>query len=135
MRSGRGPRTRTAGCSRRSPTTGTRKGMAGMPCTAWLSWSGKTAMAYATRWLLALSLVAPVPTVPVQAQGPAPAFTPKDEQIEDLPDGPGRDETFGMCTACHGYKLVSNQGLTRDRWDETLTWMTERHGMPNVQGA
>ena len=92
-------------------------------------------MTYATRWLLALSLVASVPTAPVQAQGPAPAFTPKDEQIEDLPDGPGRDETFGMCTACHGYKLVSNQGMTRDRWDETLTWMTERHGMPDIQGA
>ncbi|HZA94426.1 MAG TPA: hypothetical protein VE420_17520, partial [Gemmatimonadales bacterium] len=71
----------------------------------------------------------------VQAQGAAPAFTPKVEQIEDLPNGPGRDETFGMCTACHGYKLVSNQGMTRDKWDETLTWMTERHGMPDIQGG
>ena len=49
--------------------------------------------------------------------------------------GPGRDETFGLCTACHGYKLVSNQGMTRDRWNETMTWMTERHGMPDTQGA
>ena len=39
-----------------------------------------------------------------------------------------------MCTACHGYKLVSNQGMTRDKWDETLTWMTERHGMPKLEG-
>jgi mono/diheme cytochrome c family protein len=68
-------------------------------------------------------------------QATAPAFTPKDEQIEDLPEGQGRDETFGLCTACHGYRLVSNQGMTRDKWDETMTWMTERHGMPDIQGA
>jgi mono/diheme cytochrome c family protein len=92
-------------------------------------------MTYAAQWLLALALTTSIPAVPALAQGPAPAFTPKDEQIESLPDGPGRDETFGMCTACHAYKLVSNQGMARDRWSETLTWMTERHGMPDIQGA
>jgi mono/diheme cytochrome c family protein len=92
-------------------------------------------MALVTKWLLALSLGASMVAAQVQAQGAPPAFTPKDEQIEDLADGPGRDETFGMCTACHGYKLVSNQGMTRDKWDETLTWMTERHGMPDIQGG
>lgn len=74
-------------------------------------------------------------TASAQAQGSAPTFTPRDERIEDLPAGPGRDETFGMCTACHGYKLVSNQGMSRDNWNETLTWMTERHNMPDIQGA
>jgi mono/diheme cytochrome c family protein len=92
-------------------------------------------MTYAARWLLALALTTSIPAVPVLAQGLAPAFTPKDEQIEFLPDRPGRDETFGMCTACHAYRLVSNQGMTRDRWSETLTWMTERHGMPDIQEA
>jgi mono/diheme cytochrome c family protein len=87
------------------------------------------------RWLLALAASAAVASAQVPAQGPAPAFTPKGERIGDLAEGPGRDETFGLCTACHGYRLVSNQGLTRDKWDETLTWMTERHGMPDIQGA
>jgi mono/diheme cytochrome c family protein len=69
------------------------------------------------------------------AQAPRPAFTPQDERIEDLPDTPGRDETFGLCTACHSYRLVSNQGMSRERWDETMTWMTQRHGMADIQGA
>lgn len=69
----------------------------------------------------------------LQAEGPATTFTPKDERIEDLPVGAGRDETFGMCTACHGYRLVSNQGMSREKWDETLNWMTERHNMPDIQ--
>jgi hypothetical protein len=65
----------------------------------------------------------------------SPAFTPRDERMEDLPAGPGREETFGLCTACHGFRLVSNQGLTREKWDETLTWMTTRHNMPDIEGA
>lgn len=80
---------------------------------------------------LALGLAA----IEAQAQAPSAAFAPKDERIEDLPEGEGRDETFGLCTACHGYRLVSNQGMSRSQWDETLTWMTERHNMPDIRGA
>ena len=70
-----------------------------------------------------------------RAEAQAPAFTPRDERAEDLPAGPGREETFGLCAACHGFRLVSNQGMTREQWDQTLRWMTERHNMPDVQGA
>jgi hypothetical protein len=66
---------------------------------------------------------------------PAAPFSPRDEQVEDLPAGPGRDETFGLCTGCHGFRLVSNQGQTRERWDETLSFMTARHNMPDIQGT
>ncbi|MGA0593753.1 hypothetical protein [Enterovirga sp. CN4-39] len=79
---------------------------------------------------LALGTALAVPDAGAQT-----AFKPQDERLEDLPDTPGRDETFGLCTACHGYRIVSNQGMTRERWDETLTWMTERHNMPDIQGA
>ena len=68
------------------------------------------------------------------AQG-APAYVPRPEEIEDLPAGAGRDETFALCAACHNYKLVSNQGQTRAQWDDTLRWMTERHNMPPIEGA
>lgn len=65
----------------------------------------------------------------------APAFQPRDERVEDLPAGPGRDETFGLCAACHAYRLVSNQGMSRAQWDDTLNFMTSRHNMPDIQGA
>lgn len=108
--------------------------MAATLCIGSPSWWAEI-MTRAGRWLAALAVGTSIMAAQVPAQGQVPAFTPKDERIEDLPEGPGRDETFGMCTACHGYKLVSNQGMTRDQWDETLTWMTERHGMPNIQGT
>jgi mono/diheme cytochrome c family protein len=66
--------------------------------------------------------------------GPAAAqpqtFTPRDESPEEFPAGPGRDDTFYACTACHGFKLVAQQGMSRRQWDETLSLMTEKHGMP-----
>ena len=81
--------------------------------------------------LLALGWLA-LAGAPALAQ--TPGFSPQDERMEELPPGPGREETFGMCTACHGFRLVSNQGMSRERWDDTLTLMTTRHNMPDLQG-
>ena len=47
---------------------------------------------------------------------------------------PNRDDAFYFCTACHGFKLVAAQGMSRERWDESLTFMVKRHNMPDVQG-
>ena len=69
------------------------------------------------------------------ARAQTPAYDPRQEKIEELPPRHGREETFGVCTACHGFKLVSSQGMSRAQWDDTLTWMTARHRMPEVQGA
>lgn len=57
-------------------------------------------------------------------------FTPRDESPEEFTAGPGRDETFYTCTACHNFKLVAQQGMSRQRWDEIITMMNEKHGMP-----
>jgi hypothetical protein len=63
----------------------------------------------------------------VQAQ-PA-QFTPRDEAPEEFPAGPGRDDAFYACTACHNFKLVAQQGMTRPQWEDSLQWMTDRHKM------
>ena len=66
--------------------------------------------------------------------GAQQAFEPREEQPEEFPDAPGREETFYSCTACHHFKLVAQQGMSRQRWDGTLDLMTERHGMPKLEG-
>ena len=68
------------------------------------------------------------------AQTQAPAFTPRDESPEEFPDAPGREETFYACTACHNFKLVAQQGMSRQRWDRTLDLMVDSHGMPKLEG-
>jgi hypothetical protein len=59
-----------------------------------------------------------------------PGFAPRDESPEQYPEGPGREDTFYTCTACHGFMLVAQQGMDRQRWDETLDVMVEKHKMP-----
>lgn len=50
-------------------------------------------------------------------------------ELEDLPEGPGREETFYTCSACHSFNLVVQQGQTREGWEELLDWMIEEQGM------
>lgn len=68
--------------------------------------------------------------LPALAQSPAPEFAPREEEPAQFPAGAGRDETFYACTACHNFKLVAAQGMTRRQWDNSITWMSEKHNMP-----
>jgi len=47
-----------------------------------------------------------------------------------LPAGPGQEETFYTCTACHGLALVKSQGMSRERWNDTISLMVHTHNMP-----
>ncbi len=51
-----------------------------------------------------------------------------------IPTHPNRDDAFYFCTACHSFKMVAAQSMSRERWDESLTFMVKRHNMPDVQG-
>jgi hypothetical protein len=68
-----------------------------------------------------------------QAQGATDPRS-KEEAPEQYPAGPNREDAFYFCTACHGFRIVAAQGMSRARWDESLTWMTERHNMPKLEG-
>jgi hypothetical protein len=41
---------------------------------------------------------------------------------------------FGYCTACHNTALIRRSAFTRDRWDELMDWMAEKHGMNPLEG-
>jgi hypothetical protein len=86
----------------------------------------------ARRFALGAVLVAAMATSS-PAQTPR-TFTPTDESPDDLPAGHGREETFYACTACHGFKIVAQQGMTRAQWDESRSWMTTKHGMNALEG-
>jgi hypothetical protein len=94
---------------------------------AWMK--GRTASAVRLFFLAALGALA----VGVAA-AQQPAFTPREEAPEEFPDAPGREETFYTCTACHNFKLVAQQGMSRQRWDGTLDLMVSLHGMAKLEG-
>jgi hypothetical protein len=84
-------------------------------------------------WLLLGSLLLATPSI--AQQPPAAAFQPAPEDPARYPDFPGRDEAFGFCAACHNFRIVAAQGMTRDQWDASLAWMTDKHGMPELDVA
>ncbi|CAH0184642.1 hypothetical protein [Roseomonas sp. CECT 9278] len=51
-----------------------------------------------------------------------------------LAEGEGRSETFAYCTACHNTALIRRSAFSRDRWDELMDWMAEKHGMNPIDG-
>lgn len=76
-------------------------------------------------WFLAAPGAA---TSPVQA-------SEEEEDWQGMPPGKGREETFYLCGACHSMKLVTQQGLSRERWDEAIDWMVEEQDMPDPEPA
>jgi hypothetical protein len=85
--------------------------------------------------LAAFVLLAALPALDAAGQPQPKRERPKEEQPEDYPDGPNREDAFYFCTACHSFKIVAAQGMSRARWNETLDVMVTRHKMPDVQGA
>jgi len=58
-----------------------------------------------------------------------------DDEFEGLPAGKGQELTFNTCQACHSIKLVLQQGLSRDSWNETLAYMVNEQEMEPLPPA
>ncbi|RVT89943.1 aldehyde dehydrogenase [Rhodovarius crocodyli] len=68
----------------------------------------------------------------------APAFaqTPDgQEEISVLPEGPGQEEVFYGCSACHNTAVIRRSRLSREQWDGLMDWMVEKHGMTPLEPA
>ncbi|MFL1460705.1 hypothetical protein ACI6QG_00705 [Roseococcus sp. DSY-14] len=64
----------------------------------------------------------------------APAWAAEPEEPSVLPAGPGQEETFYACTACHSTAIIRRSAFDRARWDGLMDWMTEVQGMPKLEG-
>ncbi|MDE0208735.1 MAG: cytochrome c family protein [Boseongicola sp.] len=60
--------------------------------------------------------------------------SPEPENYGVMVAAPGASETFDACTSCHSERIVAQQGLTRDQWDELLNLMVEEQEMEPIEG-
>ncbi len=49
-----------------------------------------------------------------------------------LPLDGGREEVEIYCSACHSLRLVAQQGMTKEDWDELFDWMIEEQEMEEI---
>jgi hypothetical protein len=89
----------------------------------------KAAAQVARRLVLVFAMLVLSPSLTTAQQAASP-FTPRDENPEDFPPGAGRDDTFYSCTACHGFKLIAQQGMNRRQWEDSIDLMVAKHNMP-----
>ncbi|MGB1237175.1 MAG: c-type cytochrome [Pseudomonadales bacterium] len=69
-------------------------------------------------------------TAPAQSATQAtPTVAPN---IGKLFRAPGAEKTFAYCSACHSERIVTQQGLTREDWEELLEWMVDEQGMDEI---
>lgn len=115
--------------------------MAATPCTELRYWLDKVLgmahMAGADPHSIRVAKLAAVAIAfAITGALPAPLALAQTEavQLEDAPEnypaGAHRDQTYYFCTACHSFKLVAQQGMTRVQWEETFQLMTDKHAMP-----
>ncbi len=52
-----------------------------------------------------------------------------DPELGNLPVGPGAEDTYYQCIACHSTAIIRQQRLTDERWDYLWRWMVEDQGM------
>ena len=87
-----------------------------------LTWLLLNESVAAAHWLLGGALAV------AQAADPA-------EEPSVLPAGPGQEEVFYTCTACHSSAIIRRSHFPREQWDGLMDWMTEKHGMNPLEGA
>lgn len=78
--------------------------------------------------------VAQTPDLARRQAEAAAALADRQEEETVLAEGEGRSEVFGYCTACHNTALIRRSAFTRERWDELMDWMAEKHGMNPLEG-
>ena len=84
--------------------------------------------------IFASATIAQTPDLAQRQAEAAAALADRQEEETVLADGDGRSEVFGYCTACHNTALIRRSAFTRDRWDELMDWMAEKHGMNPLEG-
>ncbi len=60
------------------------------------------------------------------------AASAQEDNLGGLAAGPGAEEVYYTCSACHSLAMVKQQRLDRDTWGATLDWMVYDQGMAEL---
>ena len=78
---------------------------------------------------------ADIPSPGTAAAQVATAPATDEDEWQGLPPGKGREETFFTCVPCHSLRMVTQQGQSKWRWNETIDWMIDEQEMPRLDAS
>ena len=101
-------------------------------------WPERSSAACTVGWALVAAVTIFVSTVCIVAgEGQGVEGTParplQSPSAGILVAGDGAAETYAHCIACHSERLVAQQGLTWQGWEEVIELMMEEHGMAPIE--
>jgi hypothetical protein len=73
--------------------------------------------------------VPPTPTPPPEETPQLQADIKPTDVVMGLVQAPGRDAVMANCIACHSTALITQNRMSRQGWDDTITWMQEKQGL------
>lgn len=65
--------------------------------------------------------------------GASSAKADEDAEFGVLFVAPGVEETYYTCSACHSERIIAQQGLILEDWEEVFQLMVDEHGMTEIE--
>ena len=84
-------------------------------------------------WVVVIALLAVVATAlsstPAAQRGQEPPESTTEDLLEGLRPAKGRAVVLQNCVLCHSTAIILSSYMSRNRWDEVITWMQNEHDL------
>ncbi len=84
-------------------------------------------------WVVVIALLAVVPIALPGTPAAQPEQGPLESTTQGLLEGlrpaKGREVVLANCVLCHSTAIILSSHMSRNRWDEVITWMQDEHNL------
>ena len=84
-------------------------------------------------WVVVIALLAVVPIalpgIPAAQPEQGPLESTTQGLLEGLSPAKGREVVLENCVLCHSTAIILSSHMSRNRWDEVITWMQDEHNL------
>ena len=66
---------------------------------------------------------------PSATRGQVSSASTNEDLVEGLRPEKGRELVLENCVLCHSTAIIVSNHMSRERWDEAITWMQDEHNL------
>ena len=77
-------------------------------------------------WTVVVVALTGTPSAP---RGQVSSASTNEDLVEGLRPEKGREMVLENCVLCHSTAIIVSNHMSRERWDEAITWMQDEHNL------
>ena len=77
-------------------------------------------------WTVVVVALTGTPSAP---RGQVSSASTNEDLVEGLRPEKGRELVLENCVLCHSTAIIVSNHMSRERWDEAITWMQDEHNL------